>query len=731
MTITQTLPLPLDGVSQQPDEIRLQTCVSEMINCDASQVGGLSTRPSTKFVAKLSGWSPVSYALSHVHFIDRNATEKWMVVLNGYGTVDVVDALTGASATVSYQDEAGATIAAPTTYLTATTPRESFRCMTVGDYTFIGNREVTVGSATDTVTWGSTVTVQTTTALPATPAANTLYVVRGFAPTDRTYFAANPSATGVYAETRAAAVTVPDKATLPWTLVKTGASSFVLRRGNYRGPMVGDDGNNFPPSFIGRQIRDIFYYRNRLGFITSSSIVMTQPLTNINAFLGIVYDFYRKSMSLVSDDDGIDVTVSHHKAPTLNSAALYNKTLIIFGDTVQFQLQPLGDILSPKTFAINPVTEFDCSQTVRPIGLGPRVYFSQPSSGGMRVREFYVQKDKLALDAVDITAQCPTYVSPNVFRMVASSAENVLVAATDPFTPEVGTANGANGAVLYIYRPDFDGKGERQQSSWSKYQLDNTEYTVVVGMGFSQSKLYLLLARTSGLYLETIDFVTPSASFPSLGNWPADTGLLGTSAIEPCLDRSVTYAAGTGVYSLVTGRTVWTSAFTLSGLTAGTKMSAVVLSSTGVNMVGVVAEAVVDNATQFSVLGDFSQQRVAVGFAVKMFVVLSRIQLWGKKGPEFSGDLRVRTLELSLRESGPIKVFCQSLNQQPHSGIIGGPGVGYSLIGLPRTFTGKGRVTINASASKTLIELISTTPIRTTVTGITWEGEFNRRTQRV
>jgi hypothetical protein len=438
-------------------------------------------------------------------------------------------------------------------------------------------------------------------------------------------------------------------------------------------------------------------------------------------------------MTILADDDVIDATISHSKAPTLNSAALYNKTLIIFGDTVQFQLQPLGDILSPKTFAINPVTEFDCSQTIRPIGLGPRVYFSQPSTGGMRVREFYVQRDKLALDAVDVTAQCPTYVPPNLFMFAASASENMIVGATTSYTAPVGSSNNALASYLYIYRPDFDGKGDRTQSAWNRYTLARRESDQVVGLGFAQSVLYLVVARTSGVFVESMDFITPAAAVSGTGNTPAATGVLGSIPQWVCMDRTATYAAGTGTYSAVTGRTTWTCAYSLTSVAVGAQIDVVVTDSSAApaGAAGLYLGGTRDTATQFSVLGDYSQHTIAAGYKVDMLLILSRIQLTTRKGPVVAGKLRVRTIELGLRDSGPVRVEGYATSQTPHSGTAGGFGVGLTTIGQSKAFTGKERITVNASADKTAFALSNTTPIRSTVTSITWEGEYMRRSERV
>jgi hypothetical protein len=647
-----------------------------------------------------------------------------MLVLNG-STVQVVNALTGALATVSYQDESGASISAPS-YLTASDPRKSFKCLTVGDYTFVANREVTVGSSTITTSYGTTNFYKAAADVPATPASGTLYIVTGTSVdgSGRYYLKQSTLSSSVYTETCAASVTAPNKADLPWTLVKTGATTFVLRRGNYLPPQVGDDASNFPASFIGRQIRDVFFYRGRLGFLTSSSVLMSQPITNINAALGIQYNFYRKSMTVVAADDPIDATVAHPRAPTLSAAALFNKTLLVFGDTVQFQCQPQGDVLSPATFALNPVTEFDCSQTVRPVGLGPKVYFTQPSSGGMRLREFFVQKLGVIQDAIDVTLQCPTYVSPNVFTMATSTTENLLALANTAYTPLYGTQDVSPASYLYIYRPQFDGEGNRTQSNWSRYTFPANDSDAIIGMGVSQSVMYLLWYRTTGIYLETLDWVTPAAAFVTRGDVPFADGIVNTQPSWICLDRVSSFASGTGTYSNTTGYTTWTGAWDTTNYTS---LNGVV---TSVSPGETVAIEVV-NATTIRAFGDYSAKAIAIGVPVTMSVMLSRIQLRGRDDtPDIGAVLRLRSLQVNTRDSGPITVAATQYNQFPHGATMAERVLGSTVLSAGKVFTGSSRLSINAQAAESRITIQNATPIRATISGLTWEGEITRRTKR-
>lgn len=123
--ISTTIPNLINGVSQQPYAMRLASQCDEQINAYSSVVDGLGKRPATKHIARLSGISGSAY----IHTISRDATEKYILVIQN-GSIRVFD-ITGAEKTVNTPNGVG--------YLSATSPVDNFRCVTVADYTFILN----------------------------------------------------------------------------------------------------------------------------------------------------------------------------------------------------------------------------------------------------------------------------------------------------------------------------------------------------------------------------------------------------------------------------------------------------------------------------------------------------------------------------------------------------------------------------------------------------------------
>jgi hypothetical protein len=150
-----SIPNLLNGVSQQPEVLRHPTQGAKQVNMLSSTVKGLSHRPPAQFHSKPDVVTPGTG--SFTHFIDRDSTERYILVIKSDGSVNVWD-----MNTLTWK-----TVATPngTAYLTAGTedPKDKLRAVTVGDYTFIVNKKKTVAkdsTLSTTGLYGAMVTVK-------------------------------------------------------------------------------------------------------------------------------------------------------------------------------------------------------------------------------------------------------------------------------------------------------------------------------------------------------------------------------------------------------------------------------------------------------------------------------------------------------------------------------------------------------------------------------------------
>lgn len=135
--VSKSIPNLINGVSQQPAALRLATQCELQENAYDSEVEGLKRRPPTQHVAKIHTGT---LAECFMHVINRDASERYIVTIID-DDLKVHD-INGTAKTVNFPNGKG--------YLNAATPKTSFRCCTIADYTFIVNREITTAMSAST-----------------------------------------------------------------------------------------------------------------------------------------------------------------------------------------------------------------------------------------------------------------------------------------------------------------------------------------------------------------------------------------------------------------------------------------------------------------------------------------------------------------------------------------------------------------------------------------------------
>lgn len=129
--ISTTIPNLINGVSQQPETVRLSSQGEIQENGLSSVVEGLLKRPPALYMGKLADGTLTE---PFVHVINRDTTERYIVIITNEH-IQVFD-LEGNEKTVNTPNGTG--------YLAAAAPQSTFRAVTVADYTFIVNTKTVV-----------------------------------------------------------------------------------------------------------------------------------------------------------------------------------------------------------------------------------------------------------------------------------------------------------------------------------------------------------------------------------------------------------------------------------------------------------------------------------------------------------------------------------------------------------------------------------------------------------
>ena len=280
---------------------------------------------------------------------------------------------------------------------------------------------------------------------------------------------------------------------MPHAIVRESDGSFKLKKLPWVDRGSGNEDTNPDPSFIGRRINDIFFYRNRLGVIADESII----LSSTNDF----FNFWFKSSAAIADTDPIDVSVSSNKVATLTHAVPFARELMLFSREGQFVLSSDG-VMTPKSVKCDQITNFDYNPVVQPISVGPSIFFVNDRVNYSSLMRYYSLQDVADLkDAEDVSAHIPTYIPKNVTRLSGNTTENVVT-----------LVNTDNPNTVFCYKFILQ-NGVSEQQAWFKWVF-GYKGTEVVLAEFVGSTIYFLINSPNGLFLDKAQLTGNTIDFP-------------------------------------------------------------------------------------------------------------------------------------------------------------------------------------------------------------------------
>ena len=248
---------------------------------------------------------------------------------------------------------------------------------------------------------------------------------------------------------------------------------------------VGDLDSAPNPSFIDNKINNVFFFRNRLGFLTDDNVV----LTRVSEF----FNFFPETVLSVIDSDPIDVGASHTKVAILKHAVTMGEQLVLFSDQTQFVLTSSSDALTPKTANVVVATEFESSDQAQPVGSGSSIYYLTNKGSFAGVREYITQENVAIKDASNITIHVPRLIPSNIFKLAVSNNQDILVC--------LGTDNPNK---LFVNRWLFGQQGQKVLNSWFTFTIN--ENRSIKNVDFIGTDLFLVIEEANTVTLEKIPF---------------------------------------------------------------------------------------------------------------------------------------------------------------------------------------------------------------------------------
>ena len=294
---------------------------------------------------------------------------------------------------------------------------------------------------------------------------------------------------------------VLDTARMPHVLVRNGDDTFTLKEyDGWKNRLVGDAESNKEPSFISSaengspKIVDVFFFKNRLGFITERTVIMSE--------VGGYGNFWRTTVATVLDSDPIDTTVDTTKAIKLQYATYLEDSVMLFSDKTQFKLEG-GQVLSPSSVQISQTSAYEINTNIRPIYMNDKIFFCVKRGVSTAVMQYQVKKGSAASEALDITAHVQTYIPENVTRLTGSSVNNMLFLTTD------------NSSSMFVYKY-YDSGDSRVQSAWFEWDFNGIVYNA-----FSLGR-YLNIMINRNDSVEATDWVLGTGIWESDKVWDSN-----------------------------------------------------------------------------------------------------------------------------------------------------------------------------------------------------------------
>tara|TARA_Y100000401_G_C8325909_1_gene228250 strand:- start:1363 stop:3975 length:2613 start_codon:yes stop_codon:yes gene_type:complete len=322
---------------------------------------------------------------------------------------------------------------------------------------------------------------------------------------------------GVWNETVKPGISVGlDNSTMPHALINDGDGTFTFRQVDWNDRVKGDTETNPNPSFVGKKINNLTFFKNRLGILTDQNIVLTENSEFFN--------FFATTNTDVLDTDPIDVATSGTTVDKLYNAIEFNQQLLLFSSQAQYILESSGDTITPVNAIITKTSTFTHNTNVTPIDTGRFVYFMQTRNEKASVVEYYADNDSLVNDGIDLNSGTSNLIDSNAHTLAANSIHDTLFVVTGNvpdtsgsaglyFTPSssAATLGTTEASRIYIYKYFWDGQ-QKQQSAWSYWEFPNTE---ILSVNSYDSDVYVIYNMEGQVRLSKIDLRNPNFSYGS------------------------------------------------------------------------------------------------------------------------------------------------------------------------------------------------------------------------
>ena len=487
-----------------------------------------------------------------------------------------------------------------------------------------------------------------------------------------------------------------DELTMPHRLVSQADGTFTFEAISWDDRIVGDDNTNPVPSFVGGYIDHIFFYRNRLGFLSGQNVVLSKAAD--------LFDFWNTTAQTATDDDPIDISVAGKKPVFLHYVQPTSVGLVLYSSVEQFLLTTDSDILSPKTAKVNTMSNYECDPSIEAVSLG--------------ISQAFISKTPLftrLFELTDISTDTPPLMSDitNYVPELIPQSINTLKASPGLSLVSLGQTGGS---TLYQYRFLNRSREERAVNSWYKWELTGT----LVTQFFDNSTFYVVVANGTDVYVQSYDVTQANEQ----GFLSLPTG----EKTDVCLDLF-----NINPHRTYDSSTEKTRIFLPYDSVTNSTLNVLVLEEFGSILTPTIAGSA--GSQYVDVDGDYRGKDLIIGYGFTMTIDLPKLFRYSINNNNIENDdvssLIIHRMKFKLGLSGPVDYKVSITGIDPFTKDV--------TVTLPQQYT-LNNVNMQASSTHVVpifqrnenlaVQIIGSTPFPVSLLGLDWEGKLNQRFYR-
>ena len=509
----------------------------------------------------------------------------------------------------------------------------------------------------------------------------------------------NGDGTGVWEETLAPDINTGfDPSTMPVQLVRIGGVSFKLEQTDWEDRLVGDEKTNEEPTFVGKYVNKMIFFRNRLGILADENIILSRP--------GDFFNFWNKTATTVVPIDPIDLSCSSQTPAVLYDSLELNAGLVLFAENQQFLMTTDSDVFSPRTAKIRALSSYNFNTRTRPVSLGTTIGFL--NNGGNYTRMFEMADvNRNSEPTIIEQSKLVSKLIPLNYEYIAESKENNFLAIAKKTSNQV-----------WVYKYFSTGE-KRIQSAWVNWSLTgNVQYHCLM-----DDVYYAAVEFKDGtIILQSID-IRPTAG-PNAG--PVLTKLLDADSYKIYMDNMSEVPAGDLTYDPETLKTTFTLP---TGYPSDVGLSVFTLKDG--NNTGRFEE-VTPTDKIITIEGDWTDTGLTLGYLFEMSVTFPTIYPQTKSGDSVRSDVRssliIHRIKLNLEDAGVYESTLSRLGKPDYVQLYEcRQQDGYKANSIAYAQDKDQTIPVYERNTNVSLTLTSSHPSPCTLISMNWEGDYNPR----